>query len=143
LPFRPEEAVVWRLLIVEDNRADVYLMREAIEKEKLKAELQVVGDGEAATRYFDQLDADASLPCPDLVLLDINLPRKNGADVLAHMRQSGRCRKTPVMVVSTSGSARDRQRMMSLGADRYFQKPSEYDQFLKLGGEIREMLRAL
>lgn len=128
------------ILVVEDNRADVYLIREAIETTGLKIALQIAADGEEATRLIDQWDADPQLPCPLLVMLDISLPRRTGADVLGHLRISDRCRNTPVLVVSTSDSFQDKQRMMNLGANRYFRKPSEYDEFLKLGNVVREML---
>lgn len=129
-----------RILIVEDNRADVYLIREAIESTAIRVEVQVATDGEEAIRLIQKWKADEKEPCPDLVLLDINLPRKSGAEVLRHLRSSERCRETVVMVVSTSDSPQDREKMMALGADRYFRKPSEYEDFLKLGGVIAELL---
>jgi DNA-binding response OmpR family regulator len=126
--------------VVEDNRADVYLIREAIEVAHLRADLQVVTDGEAAMQVIDRLDADDTLPRPQLMVLDINLPKRSGADVLAHLRRSRRCSQIWVLVVSTSDSLQDRHRMLRLGADRYFRKPSEYDDFLLLGDEIRDLL---
>jgi DNA-binding response OmpR family regulator len=86
------------------------------------------------------VDADASIPCPALVLLDINLPKKNGGDVLKHMRQSRRCAAARILVVSSSDSAQDRQQMKSLGADGYFRKPSQYDAFMELGELIKTLL---
>ena len=84
--------------------------------------------------------ATASFPCPDLVLLDINLPKKPGGEVLRHMRDCRRCEKTPVIVVSTSDSVQDREDMSRLGANGYFRKPSQYAQFMKLGELIKEVL---
>jgi two-component system, chemotaxis family, response regulator Rcp1 len=129
-----------RILIVEDNRADVYLIREAIRSAKLNVAFEVCGDGEEAMRRFDQMDADASAPCPGLVILDINLPKKSGGEVLQHMRESRRCKNALVVVVSTSDSPQDRKRMQELGANAYFRKPSEYDEFLKLGDVLKELL---
>src|ERR1051325_7853200 len=74
----------YRILIVEDNRADVFLIREALDSARVKSDLQVVYDGKEATRFFDELDTDQSRECPCLVILDINLPKKNGAAVLQH-----------------------------------------------------------
>jgi CheY-like chemotaxis protein len=128
------------VLIVEDNEADVFLIREAIEAKKLPLALHVVRDGEQALQYFDQMDRDVSAPCPSLVILDINLPRKQGGEVLKHMRRSLRCRNALVIVVSTSDSARDREQMMELGANGYFRKPSEYSDFMKLGDIVMELV---
>ncbi|HEX7359600.1 MAG TPA: response regulator [Bryobacteraceae bacterium] len=128
------------LLIVEDNEADVFLIQQAIEAVKLPVTIHVVSDGNQAVQFFDRADADASVPCPALVLLDINLPKKHGGDVLKYLRQSRRCAKALVLVVSTSDSTQDREQMKSLGADGYFRKPSEYDAFMKLGEMVKLLL---
>jgi chemotaxis family two-component system response regulator Rcp1 len=116
---------------VEDNEADVFLIQEAIEAKKLPMALHVVRDGEQAIRYFDEADGDISAPCPSLVILDINLPKKQGGEVLKHMRRSA---------VSTSDSARDREQMTELGVNGYFRKPSEYAAFMKLGDVVKRLL---
>ena len=102
----------------------------------------MVKDGEQAVRYFDDADSDESVPCPALVVLDINLPRKHGAEVLQHLRKSRRCSGALVIAMSTSDSAEDRERMARLGADRYFHKPWDYDEFMKLGQLIDELLKS-
>ncbi len=127
---------------MEDNDADVFLIREAIEAMKLNLALHIVTDGEQAVRFFDQADADAAAPCPALVVLDINLPRRQGGDVLKHMRLSPRCGRALVVAVSTSESGRDRDQMMQLGANHYFRKPSDYADFMKLGEIVRDLLAA-
>lgn len=127
------------ILIVEDNPADVYLIRRAIEAANLSAGLEVIRDGEQAIRFLDEVDNDAK-PCPDLIILDINLPRKPGADVLQHMRQTKKCSKTLVVVVSTSEAPKDLDAMMKLGASCYFHKPSAYADFMKLGDIVKELL---
>lgn len=128
------------MLIVEDNESDVFLIREAIRAAKLPVTVHIVKDGDQAVQFFETVDADASVPCPALVLLDINLPKKQGGEVLKHMRRSRRCAGALVIVVSSSDSARDRQQMKSLGADGYFRKPSEYEAFMKLGEMIKSFL---
>ena len=128
------------MLIVEDNEADVFLIREAIMAKKLPMSLHVVRDGEQAMRYFDEADGDVSMPCPSLVILDINLPRKQGSEVLKHMRQSRRCANALVIAVSTSDSGRDREQMTELGVNGYFRKPSEYAAFMKLGDVMQALL---
>ena len=125
--------------MVEDNAADVFLIREALRTRGISAELQVVKDGEQATRFFDEADKDETSPCPELMILDINLPRMNGGQVLEHMRQSRRCGQACVIVVSTSDSPQDREEMHRLGANGYFRKPSDYDEFLKLGDLVRDL----
>jgi CheY-like chemotaxis protein len=128
------------VLVVEDNEADVLLIREAIEAANLPVTLHVVSDGEHAVAFLDRADSDSTLSCPDLVILDINLPKLNGWQVLNHMRQKRRCKDTVVLAVSTSDSPRDREQMIQLGANGYFRKPSDYGEFMKLGDIIRMLL---
>lgn len=128
------------VLIVEDNAADVFLIRRAIKAAQLNLNLHVVRDGEQAIRFFDAADLDEAAPHPALVVLDINLPKKQGGDVLRHMRKSRRCGQALVLAVSTSDSAQDRKIMADLGAQAYFRKPSEYADFMKLGDLIKELL---
>ena len=128
------------ILIVEDNRADVFLIRDALAATQLNPDIHVVNDGEEATRFFDRLDQDRSSPCPALIILDINLPKKQGGDVLMHMRNSLRCPNALILVVTTSDSPHDRQQMKQLGANGYFRKPSEYSAFLRLGDLVKELL---
>jgi DNA-binding response OmpR family regulator len=125
---------------VEDDGADVFLISEAIRIANSNVELEVVNDGDKAIRFFEKIDNDASLACPDLVILDINLPKKHGGQVLQQMRKTRRCAGAPVLVVTSSDSARDRENMANLGANGYFRKPSDYDHFMKLGGLVKELL---
>lgn len=126
--------------MVEDNSADLLLIRRAIRAAHPGAEIQIATDGQQAIRVFEALDRDESAPCPGLMILDINLPKKPGADVLRYLRNSRRCCKTRVLVVSTSDAEKDRETMESLGADGYFRKPSALAEFMKLGDLIRTML---
>lgn len=127
-------------MIVEDNRADVFLIRESIEAARIDADLHVMQDGDAAMKYFEEADRDPSVPCPALLILDINLPKVPGNTVLANIRNSARCGAIPVVVVTSSNSARDREEMARLGVEAYFAKPSEYDAFMKLGGILKGVL---
>jgi DNA-binding response OmpR family regulator len=128
------------VLVVEDNEADVFLIHEAMEATRLPLRLHVAEDGEQAVRFFDRADDDPEMPCPALVILDINLPKKQGGDVLEHMRRSRKCADALVIAVSTSDSAEDRERMANLGADEYFRKPSGYDEFMKLSDIVKDLL---
>jgi DNA-binding response OmpR family regulator len=142
LPSRPDSTARKRpqILIVEDSRADVFLIRESLSEAKVDADLHVVHDGENAVRFFEQIDRDPAAPPPDMVILDINLPKRPGSEVLERMLQSTRSAKAVVVVVTSSDSDRDRQVMANLGAAAYFCKPSEYQKFMKLGELAKGLL---
>lgn len=99
--------------------------------------MEIVPDGDQAIRMLE--DSDPGPPL-SLVILDINLPRKSGREVLQHLRRNPRYENTPVIVVTSSGSARDRDEMRKLGANEYFRKPSDYWEFMKLGAIVKGML---
>jgi CheY-like chemotaxis protein len=130
----------FRLLLVEDNVADAYLVREAIRLHEVRLEMQTVEDGAEAISLFDRIEANPKLACPQAVLLDLNLPKRSGVDVLRRIRQSRRCSWIPVVVITSSDSARDREATATLGADYYFRKPSTYDEFMKLGLLLRQIV---
>lgn len=122
-----------KIFIVDDNAADVFVIREALKS--LAAEIHVVEDGQKAIQFFDQADGS----CPDLVLLDLNLPLHDGADILKRIR-NGRCADTIVVVVTSSASPRDLQEMRELGATTIFKKPLHLSDFMKLGDFVRDLL---
>lgn len=126
--------------MVEDNAADVFLIRDAIRHAGVDGEVHVVRDGHKAIEFVDAADSDSSAPCPDVLLLDLNLPMKSGDEVLRHVRASGRCRHIPVVIVTSSDSEQDRESARALGATGYFRKPSNYDDFMKLGPLVRQFL---
>ena len=129
-----------RILVVEDSKTDVFLIREALANAKVNADLHFVPDGEAATAFFASADADANAPCPDLILLDLNLPKTNGHEVLRQLRGSPRCRHVAVLVVSSSDAARDREASAALGVTGYFRKPADYYEFMRLGELVKTFL---
>jgi CheY-like chemotaxis protein len=126
-----------RILIVEDNPSDAYLIKRAIEGTRVPIDFYFARDGLQAIQFFDQAEADPAKPCPDVVILDINLPKKQGGDVLKHMRSRPRCARARVIVVSTSDSDSDRELMKELGVDGYFRKPSEFREFMRLGDIVQ------
>jgi CheY-like chemotaxis protein len=140
LPSEEKRAALPQILIVEDNSADVFLIRAAIRRANIAADLHVLHDGEVAMQFIDRADNARAAPCPDILILDINLPRKSGGEVLEHLRKSVRCGHARVLVVSTSDSAADRETMSRLGANAYFHKPSDYVEFMKLGDVVKELL---
>jgi len=129
------------VLVVEDNRADVFLVERAIEFCKLSVHLKVIEDGEEALRYFERVESDDDIPCPDVMLLDLNLPRRSGREVLQSVRQAKRSREVPVIILTSSNSPEDRRETAALGATRYFRKPTSYQEFLKIGEILGEVLK--
>jgi two-component system, chemotaxis family, response regulator Rcp1 len=126
------------LLLVEDNPADVFLVGEALREDGLDCDLQVVDDGEQAIQFLDRVDAGAQTP-PDLLLLDLNVPRIGGEQVLERMRNSQPCAGIAVVVITSSDSPRDRQKAAALGAAEYFRKPANLDEFMALGKVVRRL----
>jgi CheY-like chemotaxis protein len=125
---------------VEDSKADLFLIREALAAARVDAALWIVNDGHQAVEFIDKVDAGEGATCPDLVLLDLNLPKKSGIEVLRHLRNSATCKNALVLVVSSSDSPSDREAVKALGFNGYFRKPSVYGEFMKLGPIIRELL---
>jgi DNA-binding response OmpR family regulator len=124
-------------LIAEDNPPDVFLLREALRAQKLACEVRVATDGEEAMSYIAVSDTDDK---PDLFILDLNLPKKDGFEVLRWLRTSGKYSGVPVIVVTSSNAPVDRSEAERLGA-AYFRKPANYDDFLKVGLILRKLLR--
>jgi DNA-binding response OmpR family regulator len=102
----------------------------------------VVEDGAGAIEEIEQLDADESRPCPDIVLLDLNLPKVSGEEVLKRARSSRRGHDLKILIVSSSNSPSDRERVMRFGATDYFRKPSTLEQFMELGPRVRRLLQS-
>ena len=132
------QAAPMTLLLVEDNPADVFLVKEAMREEGLDCEFHVVEDGERAIAFIDRIDAGVEAP-PDLLLLDLNVPRRTGDEVLGRIRKSEKCANVAIVVITSSDSPHDRQRAKDLGADEYFRKPANLEQFMELGKMARRL----
>jgi chemotaxis family two-component system response regulator Rcp1 len=130
-------------LLAEDNPADVLLVEEAITSYRLPLRLHVVRDGELAADYFKLAESDQSVPCPSLLILDLNLPKLSGKEVLQRVRSGVKCRNIPVLIITSSDLRGEREQLKMLGADRYFRKPIDYDQFLKIGLILRELIERI
>jgi CheY-like chemotaxis protein len=126
------------ILLVEDNPADVLLIREALEEHSIRADIYVLSDGEKAVRFVET--EAKGLAHPDLVILDLNLPRKTGREVLQHIRASETLGKVRVVVLSSSDAPRDMEESFRLGITKYIRKPSSLPEFMKIGGVLRELL---
>ena len=127
------------VLLVEDNPADVNLVQEALAEAHVDCGLKVLGDGSTAVNFFSRVE-EGEAPCPDLVMLDLHLPRLNGDEVLRRMRMSAKLRPVKVMVITSSNAEGDREGVMALGATDFFNEPSSLEQYLELGPRVRAML---
>lgn len=128
------------ILIAEDNPGDVYLVRRALETARIDIPLHVAADGEEAYHFIDRLEREAAGVCPRLVLLDLNMPRRSGQEVLVRLRRSAKMAGAPVIIVTSSDSPADREELARLGANDYFCKPSTYEEYMKLGEVVRRHL---
>ena len=126
------------IVLVEDNPLDVLVVRNLIEEVGIKCHLEVYSDGEEILRYLATLDAIED-PCPDLVLLDLNIPKSSGTEVLQWIRKSVRCQELPVILLTSSDSPRDREQAEKLGVAHYFRKPTDLDEDMKLGTLLLQM----
>ena len=125
--------------MIEDNLADVGLVKEALREHDVLADLEILTDGEAALTYWDQFFAASEAVCPDLVLLDLNLPKHSGFEILSRIREVPHCSNVGVVMMSSSASPRDMQQASALGILHYFTKPTDFDEFLELGRLIKSL----
>jgi CheY-like chemotaxis protein len=129
-----------QILLAEDNQGDIFLIAEALSNHRVKHRLHVVRDGEAALQFFEKM-GDAGIPRPDLLMLDLNLPKVEGDVVLENFRGRPDCRRTPVIVVTSSDAPRDRERVSRLGISGYFRKPSDLAEFMRLGEVVKGVVQ--
>ena len=126
------------ILLAEDNRADVYLVRKSFEEHGIVQDLRVVKDGEEAIRFLAGLGSENS--CPRLVVLDLNLPKITGQEILECLRAHPNCGGVPVIVMTSSDSPVDKSEIARLGATAYFRKPTLLDEFMQLGALVKRVL---
>jgi CheY-like chemotaxis protein len=119
-------------LLVEDNPGDVRLTQEALKESKLRNNLSVVGDGVEAMAFLRQEGKYAGAPRPDLIFLDLNLPRKSGREVLAEIKADASLRRIPVVVITSSEAEQDILATYDLHVNCYVNKPVDLDQFIKV-----------
>lgn len=127
-----------RILLVEDSLADVELTLEALEDAKLANEVHVVRDGADDLDYVHQRNGSEGAWRPDLVILDLNLPRRSGQEVLADLKADPDLRRIPVAVLTTSSAEADVVRSYDLGANCFLTKPVDVDQFLHIVQSIED-----
>ncbi len=133
-------AVTPGILLAEDNPSDVYLIRIALQEHGIEVPLQVVADGGEVLRIICR---QATLEETELhlIILDLNLPRHDGIEILRRLRDAELIARIPVVVLTSSDSPRDRMLASELGAVRFLRKPTNLEQFLSLGAVFKELLR--
>ena len=124
------------VLLVEDDPGDVLLIREAFEDNKVANRLHVVADGVEALEFMRRENGNEDAPRPDLVLLDLNLPRKDGREVLAEAKADDDLRSIPIVVLTTSQAEEDVLRSYDLHANAYVTKPVDFERFIRVVQQI-------
>jgi two-component system, chemotaxis family, response regulator Rcp1 len=126
------------ILLVEDNPADVRLTQEAFREAKVRNNLHVAQDGVAALEFLHRVNGHRDAPRPDIVLLDLNLPRKDGREVLAEIKEDESLKRIPVVILTTSTAEQDILRTYDLHANCYINKPVDLEKFITLVKSIED-----
>jgi CheY-like chemotaxis protein len=131
------------VLLVEDNPGDAQLTSIALEDSKISVNLHVVEDGVEAMTFLRKQENYANAPHPDIILLDLNLPKKDGREVLAEIKADDKLRRIPVVVLTTSQSESDILKAYNLSANCFITKPVDFDQFVKIVQSIENFWFAI
>jgi CheY-like chemotaxis protein len=126
------------ILLVEDNEGDVRLTREALKEGRIRNRLHVVNDGEQALQFLQRKGSHVDAPRPDLILLDLNLPRLDGREVLAAIKHDRNLKLIPVVVLTSSRTEQDLLRAYDLHANCFITKPVEFEQFIDVVRSIED-----
>jgi CheY-like chemotaxis protein len=139
--FEMQEQRAFRILLIEDNPVDVLLFQRALDGVGLQFELNVLDNGGAALQLFnEQVDGNGS-PVPDLIILDLMLPKADGGKVLGALRQSQRFTGVPVVVASSATSSYQRDALAHLGVKEYLVKPMQLRDYDQIGAVLKNILR--
>ncbi|MFH1850821.1 MAG: response regulator [Candidatus Neomarinimicrobiota bacterium] len=131
------------ILLVEDNPSDARLTIESFKNSEIDNKLYVVENGELAIDFLEKRGDYTDVPRPDIILLDLNLPKKNGLEVLAEIKASVNLRRIPVAVLTTSENENDIQRSYDLGANCFITKPVDFNEFIRVAKTIQEFWLSL
>jgi chemotaxis family two-component system response regulator Rcp1 len=126
------------ILLVEDNPGDVRLTREVFKEAKIKNDIKVVNDGEEALAFLRKTGIHKEAETPELIILDLNLPKKNGREVLAEIKTDPVLRLIPVIVLTSSSAEQDILNMYSNYANCYITKPLDFEQFIEVIKSIKD-----
>lgn len=125
-------------LLVEDNPGDVRLTQEALKNHKVQNNLHVATDGEEAMAFLHRKGKYANAPRPDIILLDLNLPKKDGREVLAEIKSDSNLKTIPVVIITSSEAEQDIVKSYNLNANCYVTKPVNLDQFIKVVQSVND-----
>lgn len=131
-----------KILIAEDNSADVFLIQYALKEHEIDAHCVVVSDGEEAFQYLRRLGQDPLQESFDLILLDLHLPKRDGPDLMACLRSQSATSQIPFIALSSSASPQDKREAERHGAAHYFRKPPSLDEFVELGGIVKRVINS-
>lgn len=126
------------ILLVEDNEGDIGLVEEVFEEGRINNNLNITEDGEEAMEFLRREGEFTNAPHPDLILLDLNLPRKDGREVLEEIKEDENLRRIPVVVLTTSKAEKDILKSYDMHANSYITKPVNFDQFIKVVKSIED-----
>jgi DNA-binding response OmpR family regulator len=118
---------------------DALLVRAALENSSIPCELVVITNGQRAIQFIEDIDSGSSL-CPQLAIVDLNLPKKPGVEVVKRMRASSKCKDVPVIILTSSDNHIDREKAKNIGVSKYVLKPARLSEILKLGSVFRDIL---
>ncbi len=130
---------VLRILIAEDNPADVVLIQEALNEHGVRYSIRAFENGAETASFLESIQLETDSRCPDVALLDLNLPKVEGHELLRIIRAHPVCCNIPVIIVTSSDTAEDRRTAAQIGASYYFRKPSSLEEFLKLGDIVKRV----
>jgi two-component system, chemotaxis family, response regulator Rcp1 len=126
--------------MAEDNPADVYMVELALRESGVAFELEVASTGKEALSFLDR-EKTSSRPAIALILLDLNLPQHDGTEILQYVREDPRLGSIPIVLFTSSDSPADRLRALRGGANRFIKKPSVLQDYMAIGGELKNMLK--
>ncbi len=126
------------ILLVEDNEGDIGLVEEVFQEAKIRNNLYVAEDGEEAMLFLHKEGKFSGVPRPDIILLDLNLPKKDGREVLKEIKEDNALKRIPVVVLTTSKAEEDILKSYDLHANSYITKPVDFDQFIKVIKSIED-----
>jgi CheY-like chemotaxis protein len=132
----------FEILLVEDNEADVALVRRALQQHDVPCVLRIARDGGQAIEWIDHLDADPAQRPFDLMLLDMHLPTHDGEEILQRLRSTEHCAQIPVIVMTARDASAGEETAIRNAALFFFPKPSTLDEFMELGGVVLRILKA-
>ena len=137
--MHPPDHEVLKILSIEDNQADIFLLKKLFEETKTPVEVSFVGDGEEALKFLQKASPYQNAGTPEFILLDLNLPRKDGREFLKELKESPEYRHIPAFVLTTSKNEKDLQTCFELHANHYFVKPQELNEFRVLVRNILDL----